>query len=84
MYHAVPDNGILQSEIMNIVPYAKVGFQKALVAGWIKLDKTTGKPTVHKIVSSIEDTTQKHLQNINDLADDVKLGYKKRKLLHEM
>ncbi|KAK0093271.1 hypothetical protein PV326_013917 [Microctonus aethiopoides] len=84
VYHAVPDDGILQSEIMNIVPYAKVGFQKALVAGWIKLDKSTGKPIVHKIVSSIEDTTQKHLQNINDLADDVKLGYKKRKLLQEI
>ncbi|XP_034939536.1 phenylalanine--tRNA ligase alpha subunit isoform X2 [Chelonus insularis] len=84
VFYAVPEQGILQSEIMNSVPYAKVGFSKALVAGWIKLDKSTGKPMVTKNVSSIEDSTQQNLKNIGNLSDSIKVEYKKRKLLQEI
>lgn len=80
----MPENGILQAEIMNSVPYAKVGLSKALVAGWIKLDKSSGKPMVIRNVSTIEDTTQKNLKNFDNLTDNIKADYKKRKLLQEM
>ncbi|XP_053596439.1 phenylalanine--tRNA ligase alpha subunit isoform X2 [Microplitis demolitor] len=83
VYHAVPENGILQTEIMNSVPYAKVGFSKAIVAGWIKLDKSSGKPMVTRSISTIEDTTQNNLKNFDNLTDNIKLEYKKRKLLQE-
>ncbi|XP_063995020.1 phenylalanine--tRNA ligase alpha subunit isoform X2 [Diachasmimorpha longicaudata] len=84
VYKAIPENGLLQSDIMKSVAYAKVGFSKAMVAGWIKLDKSTGKPIVTKNVASIEDTTQMHLKNIESLPDTVKAEYKKRKLLQEV
>ncbi|XP_015117399.1 phenylalanine--tRNA ligase alpha subunit isoform X1 [Diachasma alloeum] len=84
VYKAVPEAGIPQSEIMKSVPYAKVGFSKAIVAGWIKLDKSTGKPTVTRNVSSIEDTTQMQLKSIESLPDNMKAEYKKRKLLQEI
>ncbi|XP_011307108.1 phenylalanine--tRNA ligase alpha subunit isoform X1 [Fopius arisanus] len=84
VYKAVPEGGILQAEIMKSVPYAKVGFSKAMVAGWIKLDKGSGKPTVTRNVPSIEDTTQVHLKNIESLSDSIRAEYKKRKLLQEI
>lgn len=84
VYNAVPDDGIVQTEIIKSVPYGKVGFSKALVAGWIKLDKTSGKPVVTKNISSIVDTTQINLKNIDTLADTIKAEYKKRKLVQEM
>lgn len=68
---------------MNSVPYAKVGFSKAIVAGWIKLDKSSGKPMVTRSISTIEDTTQNNLKNFDNLTDNIKLEYKKRKLLQE-
>lgn len=80
----MPDAGILQTEIMNNVPYAKVGFSKAIVAGWIKLDKSSGKPMVTKNVPCIDDTTQSNLKNVNSLSDNIKVEYKKRKLLQEL
>ncbi|CAG5093490.1 Similar to alpha-PheRS: Phenylalanine--tRNA ligase alpha subunit (Drosophila melanogaster) [Cotesia congregata] len=84
VFFAVPENGILQAEIMNSVPYAKVGLSKALVAGWIKLDKSSGKPMVIRNVSTIEDTTQNNLKNFDNLTDNIKADYKKRKLLQEI
>lgn len=86
VYNAVPNNddGILQADIMKTVQYAKVGFSKALAAGWIKIDKTNGKSIVTKNQSTIKDTTQIDLKNIDKLDDNTKANYKKRKLLQEI
>lgn len=84
IYNAIPDDGILQSDIMRSVPFAKIGFSKALVAGWIKLDKANGTTLVKKAVPSITDTTQKHLKNLDDIPENIKKEYKKRKLLQEI
>jgi len=69
---------------MKSVPYAKVGFSKAMVAGWIELDKTGGTAIVHKKVSSIEDIIRIHLKDIANIPQNIKTEYKKRKLLQEM
>ncbi|XP_046746234.1 phenylalanine--tRNA ligase alpha subunit isoform X2 [Diprion similis] len=69
---------------MKTVPNAKVGFSKALVAGWIELDKSSGAPIVRRKVPSITDTIQLHLKNVASIPDNVKNDYKKRKLLQEV
>jgi len=84
VYNAVPNKGISQTELMKSVPYAKVGFSKAMVAGWIELDKTGGTAIVHKKVSSIEDIIRIHLKDIANIPENIKTEYKKRKLLQEM
>lgn len=84
VFNAVPDGGILQSEIMKTVPNAKVGFSKALVAGWIELDKSGGTPLVRRKVPTISDTTQLHLNDIANIPENLKTDYKKRKLLQEV
>lgn len=84
VYNAVPNNGIPQAELMKSVPYAKVGFSKAMVAGWIELDKTGGIPIVRKKVPSIVDTIQIHLKDIANIPENVKTEYKKRKLLQDI
>ncbi|KAB0800269.1 hypothetical protein PPYR_06156 [Photinus pyralis] len=88
IYNAVPENGIEQSELMKI-PNAKVGFSKAMSAGWILVDKSGPKPLVKRKVSEIVDTVQNHLRSIADgdfsvLTDALKQEYKKRKLLQEV
>ncbi|XP_011638356.1 phenylalanine--tRNA ligase alpha subunit isoform X1 [Pogonomyrmex barbatus] len=84
VYNAVPDKGISATELMKSGPYAKVGFSKAMNAGWIELDKSKDTPIVRKKVSSIVDTIQTHLKNIENIPDNVKMEYKKRKLLQEV
>ncbi|XP_076624115.1 phenylalanine--tRNA ligase alpha subunit isoform X1 [Colletes latitarsis] len=84
VYNSIPDDGISQSEIMQSVPFAKVGFSKALLAGWIEIDKTSGTAIVKKKVSSIEDTTQIHLKDLTNLTDRLRSDYKKRKLIQEV
>ena len=42
----------------SIGPAGKVGFSKAMSAGWITLDKTAKPPLVKKKVDSIEDNVQ--------------------------
>lgn len=84
VYNAVPDKGIPQAELMKSVPYAKVGFSKAMVAGWIELDKTGSTPVVRRKVSSIEDTIRTHLKDLKHVPENIKAEYKKRKLVQEM
>ena len=84
VYNAIPNDGMPQSKIMQSVPFAKVGFSKALQAGWIVIDKSTGTPIVKKKVSSITDITQKDLKDLASLTDRLKNEYKKRKLIQEM
>ncbi|KAK1130700.1 hypothetical protein K0M31_018813 [Melipona bicolor] len=84
VYNAIPDDGMPQSEIMQSVPFAKVGFSKALQASWIVIDKSSGTPIVKKKVSSITDITQKDLKDLASLTDRLKNEYKKRKLIQEI
>lgn len=68
---------------MQKVPNAKVGFSKAMSAGWISVDKASKPPLIKKAVQSIEDTVKQDLSNPNALSEKLKLEYKKRKLLQE-
>lgn len=84
VYNAIPDDGISQSEIMQSVPFAKIGFSKALSSGWIEIDKTSGTIIVKKKVSSITDVTQNQLKDLVNLTDRLRSDYKKRKLIQEV
>ncbi|XP_043678483.1 phenylalanine--tRNA ligase alpha subunit [Vespula pensylvanica] len=83
VYYSVPDNGISRSDIDSSVPFAKIGFSKALAAGWIKLDKSDSTTIVRKAVPSITDTIQIHLKNLDSMPENIKKEYKKRKFLQE-
>lgn len=84
LYNAIPEGGIVQSELMKNLPYAKVGLSKALQAGWVKLSKKDGMPFLDKNTPSIVDNTQIHLKDLDTVPDNVKAEYKKRKLLQEV
>ena len=83
VYKAVPDDGIPQSKIMQSIPFAKIGFSKALTAGWIQIDKSS-TPIIKKKVTSITDVTQNDLKNLANLTDRQRNDYKKRKLIQEI
>lgn len=84
IYNTVPDEGIPQKELLKSSPYAKLGFSKAMAAGWIKLDNSNGASIVRKNVSSIADTVQAHLKNVENIPENFKMEYKKRNLLREV
>lgn len=89
VYAAIPDGGISQAELMKTSPNAKVGFSKAMAQGWVLVDKSGGAPLVKKKVDSIVDTVRVHLQaivdgKIEEVPDNVRSEYKKRKLLQEI
>lgn len=84
IYNAIPDKGIFQMELIKSIPFAKVGFSKAMVAGWIELDKTGATPIVRKKVPFITDTVQIDLKNFANIPENIKIEYKKRKLLQEV
>ncbi|XP_020280780.1 phenylalanine--tRNA ligase alpha subunit isoform X1 [Pseudomyrmex gracilis] len=84
VYNIIPDEGMSQADLMKSSPYAKVGFSKALAAGWIEIDKSKGAPIVRKKVPSIVDVIQTHLKDLTQIPDNVKAEYKKRKLLQEV
>ncbi|XP_037045807.1 phenylalanine--tRNA ligase alpha subunit, partial [Bradysia coprophila] len=57
--------------------------------GWCYVDKSGGKPLVKRKVDTITDVVQEHLMSINkglgqDIPDNVRNEYKKRKLLQEV
>ncbi|XP_018318494.1 phenylalanine--tRNA ligase alpha subunit [Agrilus planipennis] len=88
IFNAVPEEGISQSDLMKL-PNSKVGFSKAMSAGWISLDKTGTTPVVRRKTSQIHDAVQQHLKDIasgnhSGLTDNLKQEYKKRKLLQEV
>ncbi|XP_059483542.1 phenylalanine--tRNA ligase alpha subunit [Neocloeon triangulifer] len=87
VYNAVPDKGIPQPELMK-APNAKVGFSKAMSAGWIVMDKSSGQPIIKKKVASIDDVVQINLsqlqKGVDKISDEQKQEYKKRKLLQEV
>ncbi|XP_006822681.1 phenylalanine--tRNA ligase alpha subunit A-like [Saccoglossus kowalevskii] len=90
VYQAVPpDTGILQADLMKSVPNAKIGFSKAMSAGWIKMDKKAeGGPRVFRKTDKIIDKVQEQLKLLSigdvDLSDKEKAEYKKRKLVSEI
>ena len=61
----------------------KVGFSKAMAAGWIALDKAAGK--VVRKADAVDDAVKANLcaPRLEDLAPAVLAEYKKRKLLQE-
>lgn len=70
------------------VANAKVGFSKAMSLGWIVIDKSGQTPLVKRKIDIITDTVQEHLneikKGIDNLANNVRNDYKKRKLLQEV
>ncbi|CAH1959636.1 unnamed protein product [Acanthoscelides obtectus] len=84
----IPDGGIEQSELMKL-PNAKIGFSKAMSAGWVQVDKSCTPPLVKKKVPEIVDTVQEHMRkimkgDISNITDKEKQEYKKRKLIQEV
>lgn len=57
-------------------------------SGWILIDKSGGAPLVKRKVDSITDTVQEHLneikKGIDNLPENVRNDFKKRKLLQEI
>ncbi|VDP36006.1 unnamed protein product, partial [Soboliphyme baturini] len=90
-----PKTGILQKELMvavsvakflATVPNAKVGFGKAISAGWITIQKNDKQVLVFRKVECVKDVVQKNLQLIEhgaEIDDAVKIELQKRKLLVE-
>lgn len=83
VYNIIPHDGMPQSEIMQKVPCAKVGLSKALLAGWIDIDRSSGTSIIRKKVQSIVDITQNHLKDIANMTDRLKSDYKRRRLIQE-
>jgi len=82
--------GIAQPDLLKAAgALGKVGFSKAMSAGWIVLDKSGGKPVVKRKVAEIEDVIKQHLLQVKNGEGDTipekeKAEYKKRKLVQEV
>lgn len=89
VFYAIPSGGSLpQGQIMKEIPFAKVGFSKAMSNGWIYIDKSSGAAVVKQKVPIINDTVKENLHLIlknedNKVPDSFKQDYKKRKLIEE-
>ncbi|XP_069676910.1 phenylalanine--tRNA ligase alpha subunit-like [Periplaneta americana] len=89
VYNSIPPGGISQLILMKTIPNAKIGFSKAMSAGWVTVTKISGEAFVTKNVSDIKDMVQEHLKLIvnnvsNEITEEQKQDYKKRKLLQEV
>jgi len=86
----VPEQGISQAQLMKEAGnMGKVGFSKAMSAGWITLDKSGDVPLVKRKVSSIKDAIKDYLCDVRSgfadkLPDKEKSELKKRKLMQEI
>ena len=66
VYNAIdPEKGIAQQELMKTVPNAKIGFSKAMSAGWLRIEKKEGVATVHRNVESVTDKVQQAIEMIS-------------------
>ena len=67
------------------VPNAKVGFSKAMSAGWLRVDKSVGgDPRLFRKVESVVDNVQESLRQLGrglTLSENDLKEYKKRKLV---
>ncbi|XP_071952919.1 phenylalanine--tRNA ligase alpha subunit-like [Antedon mediterranea] len=91
VYEAVPsDTGIKQADLMKTSPNAKIGFSKAMSAGWLIMDKTAeGGPVVKRKVPSIEDKAKSQVMlvqagQISNIPEKECKELKKRKLIVEV
>jgi len=89
VWSLVPGEGMLQPDLMKAAgDVGKVGFSKAMSAGWIVMDKSGGKPIIKRKAENIEDTIKANLNKIqtgqDDVSDKDKQDYKKRKLIQEV
>jgi len=86
----VGEEGMSQPDLFTAAGSAgKVGFSKAMSAGWITLDKAAKPPLVKRKVSAIEDAVQVHLSailagDVSSVGEKEKADYKKRKLVVEV
>lgn len=88
IYKAIPEFGIEQAELMKI-PNAKVGFSKAMSAGWIFVDKSCTPPLVKRKVPEIIDVVQEllkkiSLEGISETPSKEVQEFKKRKIIQEV
>ena len=76
---------MLFNRIQKSVPNAKVGFSKAMSAGWLRIDKSAeGGPRVFRKVATIVDSVRESLAALKagqDLEDAQLKEFKKRKLI---
>ncbi|XP_067931863.1 phenylalanine--tRNA ligase alpha subunit-like [Watersipora subatra] len=83
VFMSVPDEGITQAELMKSGAHAKIGFSKAMQAGWIGLDKSApGAPRVMKKTKDVVDEIQKLLIDISlnkDTSEEDEKEYEKKK-----
>ena len=90
VFQQVTSEGTLQPDLMKAVgSVGKIGFSKAMSAGWIMIDKSGGKPLVKRKVEAIVDNVKEHLNlvsqgKIDQIETKAKDEYKKRKLLHDV
>lgn len=69
------------------VPNAKIGFSKAMSAGWLRIDKKAeGGPRLYRKVDSIDDKVQEMLHKVSQFGEDgipseQLKEFKKRKLV---
>jgi len=91
VWNHVPQDGIDQKTLMQKVgDVGKVGFSKAMQAGWIKIDKgAPSGPLVLRTKDDIQDLVQEALQKISslkidDVNDKLRGDLKKRKLVVEV
>ncbi|XP_002128146.2 phenylalanine--tRNA ligase alpha subunit [Ciona intestinalis] len=90
IYQAVPTEGILQSELLQKVSNAKIGFSKAMSNKMIKVDKKCeGGARVFRNQEDLKDETWSNLValqngNVGQVGEKVLAELKKRKLAQEV
>jgi len=90
VFNLVPLQGIPQAQLMKDAgSLGKVGFSKAMSAGWIMLDKSCNPPLVKRKAECIQDNVQEHLKllsggNDAQVGEKEKSDLKKRKLVTEV
>jgi len=90
VFSLVPAEGIPQADLMKAAgAVGKVGFSKAMSAGWISMDKSSKPPLVKRKVDSAEDVVKNFLADIvktggSSVPEKEKADLKKRKLVQEM
>jgi len=87
IYNYVPKEGMKQDKLMShpLGKNAKLGFSKAMSAGWLMMDKSAeGGPLILRKVETIIDNVQNILKGIaggNEIDDSNLVDLKKRKLV---
>ncbi|KAE9418960.1 hypothetical protein Angca_008143, partial [Angiostrongylus cantonensis] len=86
VYELVGTDGALQADIMKF-PFGRIGINKALASGWIRIDKSGGDIRLLRKSTSVEDTVRAQLEALNigaELDEKSVSELKKRKLVSEV